>query len=90
MGLERCPVCNLSGENALTRLVLLLSRVRRHDIGDECRVDLESVGEMLCNQRWHLAGCQKFAERLVAVAYITVTETADKLGPTYSECTSAV
>src|SRR5271169_1525995 len=48
---ERNPVCSLFGENALTRLVSLLSGCCRHDVGDECFRHLESVGEMLCNLR---------------------------------------
>jgi hypothetical protein len=74
----------------LSLLVALLLGRRRHDGGYEFLVDLQSVGEMLCDQGWNLAGCQKFAERLVAVADITVSETPDKLGPTHPECASAV
>jgi hypothetical protein len=88
--LERASVCSLSGQCALRRLIPLLSGGRRHDGGDEFIVHLESFTETLCDQRRSGAGGQQFTERSVAVADITVTETPDKLGPTYSECASAV
>jgi hypothetical protein len=50
---------------------------------------LESIGEMLGNQRRHCACCQQFGERPVALADLSVAETADKLGPTYSERSGA-
>jgi hypothetical protein len=85
MGPERSSVRRLSGESALTRLVLLLSGGRRHDARDDCLVHLESVSEMLGNLRRNHASGQHFAECPVAVADLTVAETADKLGPTYPE-----
>jgi hypothetical protein len=77
MRLERCPVCSLSGQSALGRLVSLLPGCCCHDGGDEFLVDFESVGEMLCDQRRDRARSQQFPERLVAVADITVAETPD-------------
>jgi hypothetical protein len=89
MGPERRPVGSLSGENELRRLIALLLGGCRHDSGDECRVDLESLGEVRCNLRRNRASGQQLGERPVAVADPTVTEAADKLGPTQSERSGA-
>jgi hypothetical protein len=76
MRLECCPECGFSGENALTPFIMLLSRRRGHDRIDQGVFHFESVGEMLCDQRRGRACRQQFGERLVAVADLTVAETA--------------
>src|SRR5262249_40470383 len=90
VGPERRPVCNLSGESASRRLVLLLSGGRRHDGDDGCLVHFKGVGEMLCNLRRNRASSQHFAERRVARADLPIAETVDKLGPTYRQRSGAV
>jgi hypothetical protein len=90
MRLECCPVCGLSGENALTRFIMLLSRRRGHDRIDHGVVHLQAIGEMLCHMRRHRAGGQSITERGVAGADLSVAETADKLAPTYPECSGAI
>jgi hypothetical protein len=74
----------------IRRLVSLLSDGRRRDSGNDCLVHLESVSEVLCNLRRNHTCRQHFGERPVAVADLTVAETADKLCSTYPEGSSAV
>jgi hypothetical protein len=90
MRLECCPVCGFSGENALTPFVILLSRRRGHDRIDQGVVHFQAISEMLCHMRRNRASRQHFGERPVAGADLTVAKTADKLAPTYPECSGAV